>query len=401
RFAARLVPWQHQGEQVTMSLDPQASYLITGGVGALGLQTAQQLVADGARRLVLSSRRTELSAAQQQAVMELEAAGATVAVVGADVGEADAVQRLLAHCNALGPLRGIVHAAGMIDDGVLAAQTPTRLAGVMRPKAEGAWHLHRLTTGYELDFFIGFSSLASAIGSSGQSNYAAANGFLDGLLHARRAQGLTGQSINWGPWSAIGLAAHLTATMQRQGIGMISPAQGRAIFCYLMRQATAHVAVLPLNPAPPAPLVPTAPLRNELVQLPDAERLSHLIRWLQREVSRVLLLDRPERVELEQPLFDMGMDSLMAVDLRRILSVDLKLSLHATLIFEYPTIRSLASWLLGQLRLSLGETNEATENPPDVRVMAQPEAFVLPEAIDDATDAELLAFIDQEFGEVL
>ncbi|RRR78220.1 MAG: SDR family NAD(P)-dependent oxidoreductase, partial [Candidatus Viridilinea halotolerans] len=351
RFAARLVPWQHQGEQVTISLDPQASYLITGGLGALGLQTAQQLVADGARRLVLSSRRTELSAAQQQAIAQLEAAGAMVAVVGADVAEADAVQYLLDRCAALGPLRGIVHAAGMTDDGVLAAQTPTRLAGVMRPKAEGAWHLHRLTTGYELDFFIGFSSLASAIGSSGQSNYAAANGFLDGLLHARRAQGLTGQSINWGPWSAIGLAAHLTATMQRQGIGMISPAQGRAIFCYLMRHATAHVAVLPLaHPRHTSTVMPAS--RRNLYQdystLAPAERHAFMLNYITQQLMTIGGFTS-NQLDHDQNLLNIGIDSLMAIELRNRINQTFALTLPISLLLQEISLSLLAQHIVETL----------------------------------------------------
>ncbi|MBU6352401.1 MAG: SDR family NAD(P)-dependent oxidoreductase, partial [Chloroflexi bacterium] len=182
-------------------LRPEGSCLITGGLGGLGLQIARQLVDRGARHLVLVSRRGVRTPAQQAALAQLAKAGAQVDVVQADVAQVEEVRRLLSQIPAL---RGIVHAAGVLDDGLLRAQNPERFAAVMQPKADAAWHLHTLTQGLELDFFVAFSSMASLVGNPGQSNYAAANGFLDGLMQARRRVGLPGLSIAWGPWAEVG-----------------------------------------------------------------------------------------------------------------------------------------------------------------------------------------------------
>ncbi|RRR66478.1 MAG: SDR family NAD(P)-dependent oxidoreductase, partial [Candidatus Viridilinea halotolerans] len=374
-----------------LRLDPQASYLITGGVGALGLQTAQQLVADGARRLVLSSRRTELSAAQQQAVAELEAAGATVAVVGADVGEGDAVQHLLDRCAALGPLRGIVHAAGVLDDGMLAAQNATRLAEVMRPKADGAWHLHRLTVGCELDFFVGFSSTTALLGASGQSNYAAANGFLDGLLLARRAQGLAGQSINWGPWSEVGLAVARSAHLQRQNMGMISPAQGRVFFHNILVQKTPQLAVIPTQATPrskPSRADKRTHLRHELAALPHQASRSRLEAWLRGEISQVIGLAAPHTLDANAGFMDLGIDSLMAVELRNRLAAGLECTLHPTLLFDYPTLESLVVYLIEHV---LKPSHPVV--PPKAEVRAADEQ-------PELAPHDLLAFIAQEFKDL-
>jgi len=179
------------------TLDPAASYLVTGGLGALGLEVAQQLVADGARHLLLVSRRGPATAAQQQVLASLAEAGATLQVVRADIADATAVQNLLTQAAALGPLRGIVHAAGVLDDGLLTSLNASRLATVMGPKAAGVWHLHQQTQGMALDFFVAFSSMASLIGNPGQANYAAANGFLDGLMQQRHAASTGGPGPRW------------------------------------------------------------------------------------------------------------------------------------------------------------------------------------------------------------
>jgi myxalamid-type polyketide synthase MxaB len=255
-------------------LDSMASYLITGGLGGLGLQVAQQLVADGARQICLTGRHGVTTPEQQHALDRLAAAGATVTVIPADIGDPAAVQALLHRCNRLAPLRGIVHAAGVLEDGVLSTQTPQRLANVLRPKVAGAWHLHTLTADQKLDFFVCFSSVAALLGSPGQSSYAAANAFLDRLMQHRRQQGMHGLSINWGPWAEVGMAASLSTRFQQQGLTPILPDQGRLFFRYLLQQDVAQLGVLPTQRPQPNVQPQRTGLRAILAELPAHERMT-------------------------------------------------------------------------------------------------------------------------------
>jgi myxalamid-type polyketide synthase MxaB len=206
---------RHVGK-VVLSFAPEesavradGSYLITGGLGALGIRVARCLVDQGARHLVLAGR-SGPSAEAWEAMEEMRAAGASVREVRADVASPADTARLIEACQAEAPLRGVVHAAGVLDDGVVDRQTAERFSRVLAPKVYGAWNLHHQTRELPLDFFVLFSSMASVLGSPGQSSYAVANAFLDALAHHRRARGLPGLSINWGPWSEAGMAALLS-----------------------------------------------------------------------------------------------------------------------------------------------------------------------------------------------
>ena len=341
---------------------PDAAYLITGGLGALGLQVAQQLVADGARQLVLTGRRGVTTAAQRAVLTQLTDAGAAVQVVEADIADATAVQTLLDRSTALVPLRGIIHAAGVLDDGVLTAQSADRFATVMRPKVDGAWHLHTLSSGMALDFFVCFSSVAALLGAAGQSNYAAANAFLDTLMHYRRGQGLAGLSINWGPWAESGMAAGLQPQLRAQGLGLIAAAQGRLLFQQLLNQPIAQIGVLPLQRrqgTTPRP-APTRDLRAVLRDLSAPERVRRLEEYLRKEIAAVLGLSSGVALDSRTRLFDLGMDSLMAVELRNRIGAGLRCTVRATLLFDYPTVEVLSAYLLHEV-LQLPDTSpEAT-----------------------------------------
>src|SRR5207253_3246325 len=183
------------------------SYLITGGLGGLGLSLAGWMVENGARHLALVGRHAA-TAAEENALMVLREAGANVVVINLDVAQPDQVGQALAEIDqSMPPLRGVVHAAGVLDDGILMHLDRERFESVMSPKLAGAWNLHRLTLDKALDFFILFSSSAALLGAPGQGSYAAANAFLDALAHYRRRLGLKALSINWGNWLEVGLAA--------------------------------------------------------------------------------------------------------------------------------------------------------------------------------------------------
>ncbi|TVL91469.1 type I polyketide synthase [Streptomyces sp. SAJ15] len=206
---------------------PDGTYLLTGGLGALGLHTADWLVRRGARHLALVGR-TAPSGTAGERVAQWRRAGVEVVVHQADVADFDAVARVLTEvAAAMPPLRGVIHAAGVLDDGSVRRQNAGRLRAVMAPKMRGAWNLHRLTHDAKLEFFVLYSSVAALMGSRGQSGYAAANAFLDALAHHRQFLGLPATSVAWGPWSGSGMVAtldeHAGRRVRESGFGMLEP----------------------------------------------------------------------------------------------------------------------------------------------------------------------------------
>ena len=388
-----------------ITMHDDAVYLITGGLGALGLHIAQQLVADGAKQLVLSGRQGVTSTAQEEVLTALAAAGAQVTIVQADVADAAEARQLIDRCRDLAPLRGIVHTAGVLDDGVLTAQTPARLAQVMRPKVDGSWHLHTLTQELALDFFVCFSSVAALVGAPGQSNYAAANAFMDSLMQQRVQQGLPGLSINWGPWAGTaglrGMAADLQGRMQAQGLTMIAPLQGRLLFGYLLNQAVAQIGVLPLQRQQPVVPPPAAgvDLRQILADLAVSARPARLAAYLRGEIATVLGLRDETPIDPRTRLFDFGLDSLMAVELKNRLEAGLGATLRSTLLFDYPTLEALTAYLLHNvLKLAADDALENSQPSPDDATTASSSAPVelTTVALDELSDEDLIAFITKE-----
>jgi acyl transferase domain-containing protein len=253
RFVPRLVEdptWQtraHDRSQIR-ALSADASYLLTGGLGGVGCALARWMVEQGARHLIIASR-NEPSPSGREAVASLEATGACVTLVRADVADSAQVVSLLEACSRSGPaLRGIVHLAGVLDDGLIAGQTLERFDRVMKPKAHGAWNLHCLTQHLPLEFFVMYSSLAGVVGSAGQANYAAANAFLDALAHRRRALGLPAVSLDWGPFGDAGMAAeHLRLASARDWAGAVpfSTARGASLFGCATAMNPTQVTLLP------------------------------------------------------------------------------------------------------------------------------------------------------------
>ena len=378
-----------------------ATYLITGGLGGLGLVVASWLVEQGARHLALVGRRAPADETHA-AVERLRQAGATVLVAQADVAREEDVARVLARiATDAPPLRGVIHAAGVLDDGIVQRQDRGRFERVLAPKRDGAWNLHTLTEGLPLDFFVLFSSVAGVLGSPGQANYAAANAFLDTLAAYRRARGLPALSINWGPWAEVGMAAghaqarHLSAL----GFGSIRPRQGVEALGQALRSGVSQLGVLPLDVAAGrahAPTVAAQRLMSGLAGEPEAagavagaslrealcaaapERRAQMLRdYLAERVARVASC-AVERLELDRPLTAFGIDSLMAVELRGRIERELGVRLSAVDVLQGPSIERLAATL--SARLTGPDIPDAPIAPGPVSV----DAPLAPHALRDA-----------------
>jgi myxalamid-type polyketide synthase MxaB len=354
---------------------PDRSYWITGGLGALGLSVAERLVALGARQLVLSSRRPP--DAHASAIIEsLQSKGATVRVEAMDVADPSAVTAVAQRiARELAPLGGIVHAAGVLDDGIIPSQTPERFARVLAPKVAGGWNLHCATRDGDIDFFVLFSSIASLFGSPGQTNYAAANAFLDALAAHRAAQGLPATSIQWGPWAATGMADAARdanrARLEAFGVRGMSASDSLEVFGWLLSGGPATIAVADVDWARyrrAAPNAGTSDVYSLLERRPPGvaarqgddplERLSKaepadreaiLVEFLQRQAARVAGLPDGAATDPEKPLLEMGFDSLMAVELKSRVEASLRCALPATLLVDHPTLRSIARYVVGDV----------------------------------------------------
>ncbi|MCB0183410.1 MAG: SDR family NAD(P)-dependent oxidoreductase, partial [Caldilineaceae bacterium] len=367
RHTGKIVITHPRHQEIVIRED--ATYLITGGMGGIGLAVADWLATQGARHLLLLGR-SQPNAGAQERIAALREQGVTVTVAQADVTDYAQLDTTLVQIDASAPLRGVIHSVGVMDDGALLQQSWERFARVFAPKIQGAWHLHTLTKELPLDFFVLFSSGASLLGSRGQANHAGANAFLDAFAHYRHAQGLPALAINWGAWAEIGAAADLVRTTQAQmaeaGQGVIPPAQGIAALAHLLfgelgRQEVSQVGVTPIlwahylahiqrngfytrfidraipTQQPITTPLPTALNLVEQLQQVDGEAQAELLlQQLQIAAAKVLGMANPTNIDPQQGLLDLGLDSLMAVELRNQLSQRLAHKLPSTLIFDYP-----------------------------------------------------------------
>jgi myxalamid-type polyketide synthase MxaB len=386
------------------------SYLITGGLGALGLKIARWMVDQGAKHLILTGRR-EASEAARQKIEQIEKAGAQVLIVKSDVSDwEDASQLFLTVKDSMPPLRGIIHAAGVLDDGMLLGQSWERFSRVMAPKVAGTWNLHSLTRDLPLDFFVCFSSVASFLGSPGQGNYAAANAFMDALSHHRQALGLPGVSINWGPWGDSGMAASLNSHDRdrriEQGIKSIAPERGLQVLGEVLEQDVAQVGVLPVDWSKfieqfprdfefplldefAATTEPTPAQKSKFLEQLEAavpsERPTLLMTHIRSQIAKILGLSSAEQIAPRQRLFDLGLDSLMAIELKNKLEANLGQSLRSTLLFDYPTLEALVDYLAQEMGLlepvEPAETSQAEVKDEEL------DAFLA--EIDQVSDREI------------
>ncbi|MFF2745876.1 type I polyketide synthase [Kitasatospora sp. NPDC058048] len=396
--------------------------LITGGTGAIGAHVARHLAAEhGVRHLLLTSRSGPAADGAAELLAELAALGAHAEIAACDAADRDALAALLAALPPAHPLTGVVHAAGVLADGVVATMTPEQLALVLRPKVDAAINLHELTAGLDLSEFVLFSSIAGIFGGMGQGNYAAANAFLDALAHRRRADGLPGRSLAWGLWAnSTGMTGGLTEAdlrrIARGGIVAFDPAQGLALFD--TASTLDEPVVLPLRldtaavraqagaggvPAllrglvrpgarrgaagPAAGAGPDGPdaLKQRLASLNDTQRGRVLLDLVRSHAALVLGHSGPAAVDPGRGLLEVGFDSLTAVELRNRLRAATGHPLPATLLFDHPTPTAIAGHLAAELVPEGG--------PGPVPGLAELDGLedALDGALDDPADRERLA----------
>ena len=369
--------------QMPKPLQPRGdrSYLITGGLGALGLNTAAHLAQLGAGDIVLTSRRMPDADAQREIDDITERYRCRIHIFAADVGDEAQITELLERIRAeLPPLAGVAHLAGVLDDALLSEQSLERFRTALSPKALGGWHLHRLTKNDDLDFFIVYSSASSVLGSPGQANYATANALLDGLVADREAQGLPATGVNWGPWAKGGMAtSHAArANLSAQGLIPLEPTAALSALDEIIAHGTGQATVIKANwqraakgglgAARPSILDHVLPsavgatrgdseLLRQLHEVPEAERGSFLTEFLRHEVQNFLRLAQPPAATSR--FLELGTDSLMAVEFsnRLIPQFGGAFTINATAVFDYPTIGALAEYLAGQVPESVSETN--------------------------------------------
>lgn len=367
---------------------PDASYLISGGLGGLGLASAEWLAEQGARHLVLMGRRAPGSEAETT-IARLRDAGVVVQVVQADVADSAGLASALEAAGAgLPPLRGVLHAAGSVDDAMLAEIDLARFDGVMAPKVRGSWNLYQITAARPLDFFVMFSSGAGLLGAPGQANYAAANCFMDSFAHWLRARGRPAFSINWGSWSSVGMAAGVDESHQRRwaamGLRMIEPSQGvRMLQDCLYRGTTAQMAALPLVRARlPKNLGPffaelqadgtavseaagtqAVDIRQRLDEVAPPERSALLVAFLSEQLVKVLALGVGATIDPQRSVMEMGLDSLMAMELRNRIQSSLGVRIAVGELLRGPSASQLAVMLLREAGLSTEAPSVAAEEP--------------------------------------
>lgn len=433
RRVARLVRTDTGGGG-TFEWRPDAGYLITGGLGGLGLKVARWMAEQGARTLVLASRsgfpaRAEWdalpaasrAAAQAAEIRAIEAIGATVHTAAVDIADRTATEALLSRFgNDLPPLRGVLHAAAALSNWPIATMPPAELGAMLRPKVTGTWLLHELTSDIELDFFVLFSSTTALWGSRDLAHYAAANQFLDTFAHFRHEHGLPALSINWGTWDEMRVASQeeqrnvaslgLEQMPSADALGVLGDLLGRDDIAqiavaavdwdtlktaYESRRARPMLALVESRHRAPDPHGATeqTELLHRLEGAAGPDRYDLVVGYLRDEVARSLAIASPDSIDTGQGLFEMGMDSLMSVELKGRISAAVGVTLPSTLTFNYPTIDALAHFLTEQV---------LDEAEADDRVEAEPRAAAnqadAASDLDDLSEDDLAAMLAARLG---
>jgi acyl transferase domain-containing protein/acyl carrier protein len=398
--------------------DASGAYLVIGGTGGLGFATARWMVARGARHVTLASRSGTLNdAARAEVARWHEESGVQTHVVSCDVTNAAAVQALVAQIAARGtPLKGVLHSAMHIDDGLVRNLDDARFEAVLAPKLAGAWNLHRATLKCALDFFIVYSSATTALGNPGQSSYVAANSFLEALVETRRAAKLPGTFMAWGPLDDVGFLARNEKTREalqsRIGGASISSDEALVALERVLIAGTAGEAVVRLDWQALSRGMPAAgarryaalrtrnanepasdgsqPVRSRVAALPHAEALALVEETLRTQIARILHL-APEKVELERSVLDMGMDSLMGMELGLAVEEAFEVKLSVMAIAEGATVRTLAARIVELIEAYAESADSPLEAQADAQNAAQAEtaaALARKHAIDVSAETE-------------
>jgi acyl transferase domain-containing protein/acyl-CoA synthetase (AMP-forming)/AMP-acid ligase II/acyl carrier protein len=396
---------KHQGKIVITQNNPseeyRGTYLVSGGMGAIGLKVAQWLISAGVKHLVLIGR-SEVKPALKDSLQKLQDS-TQVKTIKADVANINQLTEIFQHIEStLPPLKGIIHCAGTIDDGTIAKQNWQKWQNVLAPKVQGAWNLHLLSQKYNLDRFIMFSSASSLIGSSAQANYCAANAFLDTLARARQAQGLPAISLNWGAWKNTGLAA-TTDRLQQKGINSIAPQQGIDLLGQLLTQNIPQIGIVPINWSQWQANHNVRPYYQNLAtnknssnnhnykqQLVNANPQQHqqlLTKQISEQVGKILGINNPNDLDLELGFTELGLDSLGSVELRNKLQTNYDVRLSASITYNYPNIKAIAYHLSSILFTKDREQNSA-------KIADRPEKNHVENLSESEAEALLLAELD-------
>jgi len=417
----------------SISFRADGAYLVTGGLAGLGLRVARWMAERGAGTLVLAGRSEPAPAARAE-VEAIEALGTRVVIFRGDVFRATDVEGMVAAAGDV-PLRGVLHAAGATDDGALMALDWPRVEGVMQAKVAGGWNLHLATRQHDLDHFVLFSSAAGFLGSPGQANHAAANAFLAGLARRRRSEGLPALCIDWGPWLEIGAATRgdILDRARSAGFGPIGTDAGLEALARLMTGASTRTMVLPIDwgtylqhvsggaerpwfsgvrgekspgraptgmangshdgaaPSPRAPAPTAAPLALRVSDAVPGRRGEVLMEGLREVAGRVLGAPGDE-VDPTVPLTELGLDSLMAVEMRNRLAAALGRTLPATLLFNHPTLEALAELLIEPF----AEDSEDAEGNHQTRSPLALSEYDL----DDLSEEQMAALLEERLKDV-
>jgi NAD(P)-dependent dehydrogenase (short-subunit alcohol dehydrogenase family)/acyl carrier protein len=376
-LAPRLARVSAQEGSASSPLDPERTILITGGLSGLGALAARHLAErHGAKQMLLVGRRGIDTPGAGELLSELAAIGCEAKAAACDVSDKEQLEALLDSIGTEHPLGAVIHCAGVVDDALIADQSPEHIDRALAPKADAAWHLHELTREADLSHFVLYSSIAGSLESLGQANYSAANVFLDALARERRAEGLVATAIGWGPWEE-GMAADLgrAGSTRREGLGIgdLGPEEGfelldlilargepvlvasRFLPAGLRRQARASV----LSPLLSG-LISTdqklgareGSLARTLARVSEKERFDAMLEFVREEVAGILGRPSAESIVPDEAFKDMGFDSLGAVELRKRLALETGVRLEATIVFDYPTSTGIAGYLLERMDLS-------------------------------------------------
>ncbi|GAP93000.1 putative polyketide synthase [Rosellinia necatrix] len=370
-------------------LRADGAVLVTGGLGDLGSRVARHLVVShGVCDLVLTSRRGMESPGADALVAELTALGAKTTIVGGDVADLNCLESVMRMFTADRPLRGVVHAAGVTDSGIISSLTPQKCATTFAPKVDGLWNLHQATKGTDLDLFMAFSSISGILGLPGLANYAAANSFIDGIAYLRRAQGLPATSVAYGMWAGDGMATTLVSStrahLSQLGLGSLAPESGLELFeravrggreltvaavldferlkAYYEEQGGVPTVLRSLLGQTAIKVSPSQPmsLREMLVEAAHEQRDGIMLRMVRETVAKALGYTKVDEVDASRPLQELGIDSLTAVLIRNHLATLTAMALPANIVLLYSNLKSLSEFLLSLLLDDIGSGSSSS-----------------------------------------